>query len=585
MDSICNNVEKEKNKLHSYHIFMFPFIWQHENNKKTYDNLDLVLNNKWEHNKFNFDNYLDYNEYKYFYKNVSNVLCGKRVTDSNKILKSYNYNSVEEWYYSIFVKQKKRIKIMCKDNVKSKKEIVITRRYDLKIDKIELKMYKMGIGILTFFLKNNSYSDKQNILNINQYGRRLYVPYLTSDGQIPYKDVPSEVRIIEKIKDKVKDVYLQQWDRKSDVEENYISNIIMGLLGDNFTFKHLKNFDNKIAIKSIIDDRMYTMCWYGNNNINSDKYDEWLKDKYINTINYEDERDFWSKYIFVDSEYNSIQNNIMLQQLVKGCTYTRWSKYNTLYGVSRYSFVMLSKDYKFLNLMEATYIVDIFKTMYYQMVSLTLLYRAAILVFSDKISGIIEGDVSIEGVSNIKKDYLEFINQMYFREVTAQEQGIELYNKMQEVCEIEKNINNLNYEISELYNYTQIIQNKKLNKLLMFISIISGIFVIPTFFTSFYGIIHSAEYSVNPYYWLLLFMGLPALAIFTIYMSLNFRNSKSLKNLKENLKKVVTQYLHYKNILILLFCIVIIFTIVFIDNLFLFKGGKTLWEKIKELLQ
>jgi uncharacterized membrane protein len=119
----------------------------------------------------------------------------------------------------------------------------------------------------------------------------------------------------------------------------------------------------------------------------------------------------------------------------------------------------------------------------------------------------------------------------------------------------------------------------------MFISIISGIFVIPTFFTSFYGIIHSAEYSVNPYYWLLLFMGLPALAIFTIYMSLNFRNSKSLKNLKENLKKVVTQYLHYKNILILLFCIVIIFTIVFIDNLFLFKGGKTLWEKIKELLQ
>lgn len=585
MDSICNNVEKEKNKLHSYHIFMFPFIWQHENNKKTYDNLDLVLNNKWEHNKFNFDNYLDYNEYKYFYKNVSNVLCGKRVTDSNKILKSYNYNSVEEWYYSIFVKQKKRIKIMCKDNVKSKKEIVITRRYDLKIDKIELKMYKMGIGILTFFLKNNSYSDKQNILNINQYGRRLYVPYLTSDGQIPYKDVPSEVRIIEKIKDKVKDVYLQQWDRKSDVEENYISNIIMGLLGDNFTFKHLKNFDNKIAIKSIIDDRMYTMCWYGNNNINSDKYDEWLKDKYINTINYEDERDFWSKYIFVDSEYNSIQNNIMLQQLVKGCTYTRWSKYNTLYGVSRYSFVMLSKDYKFLNLMEATYIVDNFKTMYYQMVSLTLLYRAAILVFSDKISGIIEGDVSIEGVSNIKKDYLEFINQMYFREVTAQEQGIELYNKMQEVCEIEKNINNLNYEISELYNYTQIIQNKKLNKLLMFISIISGIFVIPTFFTSFYGIIHSAEYSVNPYYWLLLFMGLPALAIFTIYMSLNFRNSKSLKNLKENLKKVVTQYLHYKNILILLFCIVIIFTIVFIDNLFLFKGGKTLWEKIKELLQ
>jgi hypothetical protein len=585
MDSICNNVEKEKNKLHSYHIFMFPFIWQHENNKKTYDNLDLVLNNKWEHNKFNFDNYLDYNEYKYFYKNVSNVLCGKRVTDSNKILKSYNYNSVEEWYYSIFVKQKKRIKIMCKDNVKSKKEIVITRRYDLKIDKIELKMYKMGIGILTFFLKNNSYSDKQNILNINQYGRRLYVPYLTSDGQIPYKDVPSEVRIIEKIKDKVKDVYLQQWDRKSDVEENYISNIIMGLLGDNFTFKHLKNFDNKIAIKSIIDDRMYTMCWYGNNNINSDKYDEWLKDKYINTINYEDERDFWSKYIFVDSEYNSIQNNIMLQQLVKGCTYTRWSKYNTLYGVSRYSFVMLSKDYKFLNLMEATYIVDHFKTMYYQMVSLTLLYRAAILVFSDKISGIIEGDVSIEGVSNIKKDYLEFINQMYFREVTAQEQGIELYNKMQEVCEIEKNINNLNYEISELYNYTQIIQNKKLNKLLMFISVISGIFVIPTFFTSFYGIIHSAEYSVNPYYWLLLFMGLPALAIFTIYMSLNFRNSKSLKNLKENLKKVVTQYLHYKNILILLFCIVIIFTIVFIDNLFLFKGGKTLWEKIKELLQ
>jgi len=72
--------------------------------------------------------------------------------------------------------------------------------------------------------------------------------------------------------------------------------------------------------------------------------------------------------------------------------------------------------------------------MYFKMVLLSLVYRASYLGFAYKITEIsnkIEADNEIsDDIEAIYKDYIKFINNIYFKEVTAQEQGIELFDML-----------------------------------------------------------------------------------------------------------------------------------------------------------
>jgi len=104
------------------------------------------------------------------------------------------------------------------------------------------------------------------------------------------------------------------------------------------------------------------------------------------------------------------------------------------------------------------------KTMYYQMVVLSLMQRASILRFSGEVTAISElddEDTQLKEIKHINKAYLKFINSMYFREVTAQEQGIELYDMIQEHMRIERDVKDLNREIDELYQFAKLLEDEK----------------------------------------------------------------------------------------------------------------------------
>ena len=93
------------------------------------------------------------------------------------------------------------------------------------------------------------------------------------------------------------------------------------------------------------------------------------------------------------------------------------------------------------------------KTMYQSMFSLLLVVRSAILKFSSEVSTIaedIEKKNITKDVEGIYKRYIKFVNSYYFREITAKDQGLEIYEQAIGILNIQRNITDLDDEIEKM---------------------------------------------------------------------------------------------------------------------------------------
>jgi len=103
------------------------------------------------------------------------------------------------------------------------------------------------------------------------------------------------------------------------------------------------------------------------------------------------------------------------------------------------------------------------------MAELSLLQRATIISFSDEVthvSDLVHSDEekAIEKIEELYKHYILFVNKIYFREVTAQEQGIEMYDMMQRIMRIPEQVKDLDNEIAELNSFAAMIADKNEKK-------------------------------------------------------------------------------------------------------------------------
>ena len=70
--------------------------------------------------------------------------------------------------------------------------------------------------------------------------------------------------------------------------------------------------------------------------------------------------------------------------------------------------------------------------------------------------------------TNIKElygNYIRFLNELYFREVTSQIQGMEMYEMFQKNMNIERDTKGLEGEMKELFSYLDIDEQSKLNRI------------------------------------------------------------------------------------------------------------------------
>ena len=454
--------------LYSSHIFMFPFRfdWNEEGFENEFafyqkhsieERLKHSNKNKneqgcfdfknWKSSKFNLKKALEkhndliYNEYAYFYDYARDAIYN--LNESDTISCDYIRKGLSDTAKFII-------------HIKGREE-----PYTLDLTQISLKAFATGVAILSIQLENYRYPDFKDILKINDFGRRIYPQFIyEGNTERTKKQFLADKVIIEGLEDK-KIIENFEFQPNSDIA---IGSHITTLLGASFTQNKAET--QKYYIQPILDDRMFVISWYGKNHLAAD----------ISTYQNYYLSDDWYKYVFVDNGMTTVQNRFMKETLLKDATYTRWSNFNTLFGVTRYSFVVMTNDLVTLKKNNADFIPVHTKTMYFQMVLLALATRASIIRFSDEIAAI-ANKKDIDKLEKLYELYLTFYNRLYFKEITHQDQGIELYEMIRKQMRIDEHIEKLDNKFTKLFEFADLQATKKHDDLLQ---LISGVFIFPS---------------------------------------------------------------------------------------------------------
>lgn len=487
--------------LHSTHSFMLPLKWDYlpasftkENGKYAHDFAQrsdlrsvnqMLLKSGWARPFYKINQDVDrYNEMTYFHAYATSTLFDLQqrsestpeAVDNGKMMSYYEIEptSDDDAYFNIKLSNNKK--------------------YKLKLTGISIHLYFTGILILTFNLENHKYHESEEILQINEFGRRIYPQFLTKQHPSQYTKSAKSAFLAESIELCCKKINngipvfenFSDYDNlinkevHSSINGKYIENTIISLpqhiqclFSNDFVFNALTEDREKVRLNLIGDDRMFFQCWYGNREVS-----DFLKesDQYLTS-------DFWYAFMFGDktSQSVSIANPKMQKLHTDDQTYQRWASYGTFYGFTRDSFVSVSvdKDYLDKNNIPPTY--THMKTMYYHMAVLSLAQRASVLKFSAEVSGLSKlgkhnKDKASRLIQSLYLSYIEFINKIYFREISPQIQGIEMYTQFQKVMNIEKDLKDLATEISELYNFSMLVKQDKLTRIATFFIPFSVVF-------------------------------------------------------------------------------------------------------------
>ncbi len=333
---------------YSYHTFMLPFVFEGKFKEKE----------PWKCKNFQLKTTKEYNEYIYFYKHVQDALFGKKC-DEAAISKYYDYE-YEEGSYCI----------------ESKKGTFV-----LDLDGLSLRIFNTNVAILAFNFKNTRYYNQNDILAINDFGRRIYPQFLGKNFTVETKDSVLAYTLTLSIDDKEYKEDFTRFDKVTSLQDNQLS--LMPI----FVQELLEyNFDNFKNIKPVIDDRMFVISQYNSDALSHSLQTLNEKETYSYTSD-----DWWYKYLFVDGDSKTCQNKFMAKKLIEESSYARWIELGTLFGISRYSFVALTGSWYGKNRL-----LPHMQTMYFQIFSLLLAYRASIIKFSDDIQNVTSKSKNIE---------------------------------------------------------------------------------------------------------------------------------------------------------------------------------------------
>jgi len=439
-------------KIVSQHIFMFPFRIETNYNK------EKVKEDGWEYKPFNFESNdkelaTKYNEYLYFHEYVRNALFNN----------SSNENDNVSFHYERDIPEAAKIVLHIKGG----------KTYTLPIKRISLRLFETSVGILTIELLNYDYCSHIDVFIINDFGRRIYPQFIGSqDGT----DATKGKFLADKIELFLGDNLITEDFKTEDFlkKELKVASYIDYLLGNELEEK----------VIPVIDDRMYTMCWYEN-----EAFSKLIFSKNGDEYGFESS-DEWYKFIYVDGNDIGVANEKMKRELIKAATYARWVERGTLFGISRYSFVCVTHDEEDFGY---NVIRNQMEGVYYQMAVILLAQRASILKFSDDVSKITSqaknsGSKFInkkfksiaESVKTLYFSFIRFVNSLYFGEVSPQDQGIEMYNMAVKNMGLREQLNEVRYEIERLYEFVDMLQEKFIRKGLRAIKVISFVIIAPT---------------------------------------------------------------------------------------------------------
>ncbi len=474
--------------IYSYHTYILPFVWKDDcNNSKSFDEFIRVFekNPYWtcydpkDENSFNDleDEFSYYNEYQYFYPQIRSALYG------------FDENIVKTYHFAY-------------DMVHNKAHYYIEkhgRKYDLLINSIYLKIYNTGIALFVMECENHGVDKDgkpQNTLadvkSINDYGRRINLPFIPTEPQWSICADSLEVFVPGFAKFRTDfSLYIKEIscsaEKKDSINLNHLSSFIKGILGfqSDYQFSSKINKDKKsVYVHPGLDDRMFVACLVNDREATGKfigKETDGDEEVYKHDYDYKKNTDLSKslyELIFVDPAKGcSCQSAKMRADLLEKHIYKRWIENGSIYGVAAQSIVLLF-DGGFAPL------IGSFLTIYVRMACLCLAQRASLMYFQKEtadISRLIhekKNKISVATVTrlmNLQERFSAFESQICFKEITPQEQGIEMYSMFMDSFFIEKELENVKSQIDGLHDATDTYLDFSFNKFALMFTVIGGI--------------------------------------------------------------------------------------------------------------
>lgn len=487
--------------LYSYHIFYFPFRWSLP------ASADCILSEQMDLKQIPISDYSMWERVQLDTESKA-ILTESEFKDACELFgeRQYFFEFVHPILYD--VKGEKNPLIYHYERREPKNREVLyqiqvkDQIYSLRVDAMNLNLYSTGVGILAFFLANECEGQNEDsaVLAINQFGRRIMPPHSGEFEPTDRSLIATSIKIVG-LNGLADDKYEDSFDYEKRLSENKRG------LNDvwnpaRFIKSLISDLSPELDIVPIIDDRMLVNCWYGN-----DRLSRQVKDTADDEKSEFIMGNFWYKYVFVDTGDNlnddTCQNDAMKEQLLKDATYFRWQKQGTLFGVSRYSFVAVTNAEWFgLNVLSMH-----MRTIYSRLFELIIVQRASMLRFSAEVTKVsaLSGSDRREiarRVSSLYKEYIRFVNQIYFRSVTLQDQGIELYEMLMNQFASQEQIKDLDEEIEELHRYVMLLVDQSRNDNGAKLNLLAAIFLPGTFLAGLFGMNKFCELEMKSDFWI-----------------------------------------------------------------------------------
>lgn len=503
--------ESEKKKIYSYHTFVLPFTWKMSGVKVDDEYLALKKvfegNQNWvntnlsdETNILSKSDIIDdenvkhfYKEYQYFYPYVRKAIYGYE----HDICSNYLFAPIREKGGEYLI---------------TKNEIT----YKLSLKAIRVRLVNTGVGLFIIECEYPEDANKENdkrqleddIKNINNYGRRIKLPFISQDNNIINADsleitIGNDTSLKEDFKQQNGEI-IDTINKKtkeepsasgSSISLSDMAGFITKIMGYgykdeeySFTSSPLTK-KNEIQIIPALDDRMYVAYAVSVYNkrlgksIFKTKTNTKTKDEecYVDLTDQELNKSLY-EYAYVDpAEGCSCPDKRLREELLEKAVYSRWAPYGTIYLISEIGFGMLSNAEIGGN---DNHLYETFLTCYLQMVYIALLQKASIVNYYRETANIARHFSAnsrkldrndIRRIMNLQERHVAFDSQLFFSEVSPEQQAIEMYDMLKESFHLESENKKLEETLTSLYEITDTDLNISVNTTIGFLTWLSVI--------------------------------------------------------------------------------------------------------------
>jgi hypothetical protein len=501
----------------SYHTFLLPFIWNKWNDKDRYYELsgeDYTSEQKqvklrkrlsadhwkeitWKNgempDKYSFESdkahdarqKQQYDAYQYFDRPARELILGKM----SKAAESGNGEYVMRSYE--FHPDGKPLGEHCRYVIKKKNEVDYC--YSLLIKRIRINLYNTGISVMILEMENHDYKQPDDVNRINEYGRRIALPYKPSHE--PTCKVTADSICIEGIgSDSMCNSYLIENPGLTHIMDPIKKLIGYGSLMQPTSKREHCELEGKYLITPVMDDRMFVCCFYRNEEmmnaiqekipVGTATYDDYA---YLAGCNANAEAknvtDNLYKFAFVEDNL-TCQSGTMKRSILERCIYDRWIDCGTVYAVTHHSFMALSS----VGENELDTVIIPFNNIYLEFTVMVLAQRASLISLTARaaaLAGEKDKNEKVGGfakkVVGIQEENAKAQNQIILSEVTVQEQGVELYEMMRHELFIERANRDFKDQMQNLYEITMAQQaqteERKEKSLSIYLAILTAITV------------------------------------------------------------------------------------------------------------